>query len=97
MSSYDDTPLILHKFGMVGARGFEPPTSCSQGRRANQAALRPDRMPRHGGLQIAACAGGVKEKAVRRRDRENKKRLRKTVDATTLSCYSDAVFQADPG
>ena len=27
---------------LVGARGFEPPTSCSQGRRANQAALRPD-------------------------------------------------------
>ncbi len=26
---------------LVGARGFEPPTSCSQGRRANQAALRP--------------------------------------------------------
>ena len=26
---------------VVGARGFEPPTSCSQGRRANQAALRP--------------------------------------------------------
>ena len=28
---------------LVGARGFEPPTSCSQGRRANQAALRPDK------------------------------------------------------
>ena len=27
---------------MVGARGFEPPTSCSQGRRANQTALRPE-------------------------------------------------------
>jgi hypothetical protein len=27
---------------MVGAAGFEPATSCSQGRRANQAALRPD-------------------------------------------------------
>ena len=27
---------------VVGARGFEPPTSCSQGRRANQAALRPE-------------------------------------------------------
>ncbi len=27
---------------MVGAVGFEPTTSCSQGRRANQAALRPD-------------------------------------------------------
>ena len=26
---------------MVGARGFEPPTSCSQGRRASQTALRP--------------------------------------------------------
>ena len=28
---------------MVGAVGFEPTTSCSQGRRANQAALRPDK------------------------------------------------------
>lgn len=28
---------------MVGAAGFEPATSCSQGRRANQAALRPER------------------------------------------------------
>ena len=27
---------------MVGTRGFEPPTSCSRSRRANQAALRPD-------------------------------------------------------
>ena len=27
---------------MVGARGFEPPTPCSQGRCANRAALRPD-------------------------------------------------------
>jgi hypothetical protein len=26
---------------LVGAGGFEPPTSCSQSRRANQAALRP--------------------------------------------------------
>jgi hypothetical protein len=28
---------------MVGAGGFEPPTSCAQGRRANQTALRPDK------------------------------------------------------
>jgi hypothetical protein len=28
--------------GLVGASRFERPTSCSQGRRANQAALRPD-------------------------------------------------------
>src|ERR1043166_3437506 len=28
---------------LVGARGFEPPTYCSQGRRANQAALLPVR------------------------------------------------------
>ena len=27
---------------LVGARGFEPPAPCSQGRCANQAALRPD-------------------------------------------------------
>jgi hypothetical protein len=27
---------------MVGESGFEPPTSCSQGTRANQAALLPD-------------------------------------------------------
>ena len=35
---HNRNPLIL----MVGAVGFEPTTSCSQGRRANQAALRPD-------------------------------------------------------
>ncbi len=28
---------------MVGARGFEPPTSASRTLRANQAALRPDK------------------------------------------------------
>jgi hypothetical protein len=33
---------------MVGARGFEPPTSCSQGRRANQTALRPESMDTRG-------------------------------------------------
>ncbi len=27
---------------LVGARGFEPPTPCSQGRCASQAALRPE-------------------------------------------------------
>ena len=27
---------------LVGARGFEPPTPCSQSRYASQAALRPD-------------------------------------------------------
>lgn len=27
---------------MVGARGFEPPTPCAQGRCASQAALRPE-------------------------------------------------------
>ena len=31
-----------NKQTMVGAAGFEPAASCSQGRRANQAALRPD-------------------------------------------------------
>src|SRR5262249_20779810 len=39
-------PLLV-----VGARGFEPPTSCSQGRRANQAALRPVRLAPLGDLQ----------------------------------------------
>ena len=36
--------LLLEFFEkkMVGASRFERPTSCSQGRRANQAALRPD-------------------------------------------------------
>ncbi len=29
------------RIAMVGAEGFEPPASCSQGRRASQAALRP--------------------------------------------------------
>ena len=34
--------VVIMKKTMVGAVGFEPTTSCSQGRRANQAALRPD-------------------------------------------------------
>ena len=37
--------LAVHELDLVlvvGARGFEPPTPCSQGRCANQAALRPD-------------------------------------------------------
>src|SRR5688572_29663993 len=38
-----NSSLILdHVLGPIGARGFEPPTSCAQGRRANQTALRPD-------------------------------------------------------
>jgi hypothetical protein len=32
---------------MVGATGFEPATSCSQGKRANHAALRPDESLRY--------------------------------------------------
>ena len=35
--------LKINWKNMVGASRFERPTSCSQGRRANQAALRPDR------------------------------------------------------
>ena len=34
--------LKIYNKNMVGASRFERPTSCSQGRRANQAALRPD-------------------------------------------------------
>ena len=34
--------LKIYIKNMVGASRFERPTSCSQGRRANQAALRPD-------------------------------------------------------
>src|SRR3972149_9572397 len=30
--------------GFVGARGFEPPTSCSQSKRASRTAPRPDQM-----------------------------------------------------
>jgi integrase len=38
-----DSPKIVPKRKkVVGTGGFEPPTSCSQGRHANQAALRPD-------------------------------------------------------
>ena len=33
---------IAFPTNMVGARGFEPPTPCAQGRCAIQAALRPD-------------------------------------------------------
>ncbi len=32
----------IYETNLVGASRFERPTSCSQGRRANQAALRPD-------------------------------------------------------
>ena len=32
----------INRYLMVGARGFEPPTSASRTRRANRAALRPD-------------------------------------------------------
>ena len=37
-------PQLTHynSLKLVGTGGFEPPTSCSQGMRANQAALRPD-------------------------------------------------------
>ncbi len=34
--------IIYIDAGLVGARGFEPPTPCSQGRCASQAALRPE-------------------------------------------------------
>ena len=45
---------------MVGAEGFELSTSCSQGRRANQAALRPDTMKKTARflLQNRACISG---------------------------------------
>ncbi len=35
------TPGYLRNISVVGARGFEPPTPCSQGRCAIQAAPRP--------------------------------------------------------
>ena len=34
--------IYIKVYSFVGAAGFEPATSCSQGRRANQAAPRPD-------------------------------------------------------
>ncbi len=34
-------------YSEIGAAGFEPTTSCSQGRRASQAALRPVRRESH--------------------------------------------------
>jgi hypothetical protein len=34
----------------IGESGFEPPTSCSQGRRANQAAPLPDDIDFHQGV-----------------------------------------------
>ncbi len=37
----------LLNYNLVGAAGFEPATSCSQGRRANQAALRPEDISVH--------------------------------------------------
>ncbi len=46
---YDGFWTVRHeeKKEVVGAAGFEPATSCSQGRRANQAALRPDTMKKN--------------------------------------------------
>ena len=48
---------------MVGAAGFEPATSCAQGRRAIQAALRPDKNvvtlgENRGGRNAALQRGG---------------------------------------
>ena len=52
-------------YNVVGARGFEPPTPCSQGRCANRAALRPEnehgRLPHPVHLKRTSCrcqAGG---------------------------------------
>ena len=43
---------------MVGASRFERPTSCSQGRRANQAALRPDfHLSKYAGIPPSSAAG----------------------------------------
>jgi hypothetical protein len=47
---------------MVGAAGFEPATSCSQGRRANQAALRPDPLQKIEDLTYHLKLFRVKEK-----------------------------------
>ena len=47
---------------MVGARGFEPPTSCSQGRRANQTAPRPDSATQMKRNELALCTSSVKKK-----------------------------------
>ena len=47
---------------MVGAAGFEPATSCSQGRRANQAALRPEPFRKIEDLTYHLRLFGVKEK-----------------------------------
>src|SRR5580698_1781516 len=33
---------VSYSIQSIGARGFEPPASCAQGRRASQTALRPD-------------------------------------------------------
>jgi hypothetical protein len=43
-SAVDEKPADTDKLlkGMVGASGFEPPTSWSRTRRASQAALRPE-------------------------------------------------------
>ena len=41
----DEVKLAALRASWVGAGGFEPPASCSQSRRANQAALRPDKTP----------------------------------------------------
>ena len=46
-------PARVGKEHLVGAGGFEPPTSCSQSRRANQAALRPElEHPKPAGVRI---------------------------------------------
>lgn len=47
------TVRLLYVY-VVGAVGFEPTASCSQGRRANQAALRPDYIKKVR-LEIETC------------------------------------------
>ena len=75
------TPAVHRPAGQVGALGFEPRTSCAQGRRADRAALRPvhaldrsrtdDLGLRRSALDPAELRGLVKAKAcggVRTRD-----------------------------
>ena len=64
---------IEMEIGLVGAAGFEPATSCSQGRRANQAALRPE---------VPMCQVGVQstEPYLASRARDSLRNIHHTVE-----------------
>jgi hypothetical protein len=68
MRELEETGGAPKRRGLVGAGGFEPPTSCSQSKRANQAAPRPAlstpvtqslSYPLRGGRMYGTGSGGI--------------------------------------